>query len=364
MTAAAILMLFGGQNLDGWVTLAGKWAIHESAMVCEAAPAAIRSSYESDGFTLLLRYRHAHRGTNRLFIHSRLDGPGTGLLLTPGGLTRPDDSSSGQHVPDDEWVHVRLEVTQGQARAVSTRADGRRLAETTVRIDPASRGFVRFEATEPGLQLQDIRAEESGFVPLFAEDTLRGWEIVHQRPNREPDWIIERGIVMCRGQGYPTWLRTLQTYDNFVLRLEYQLPPKSNSGIYLRAPLEGRVSQIGLEIQLIDDTGWKMSGSQHTGAVYSGIAPEVQAPTPSNQWNAIEVLCDGKRVRTTLNGVQLYDASLDDRAKDEHRSGNLLTTRRLQGFIGLQDHTGKPKFRNLRIRELPARAASRPAGSL
>src|SRR5262249_37570703 len=132
------------------------------------------------------------------------------------------------------------------------------------------------------------------------------------------------------------------------------------SGVYLHAPLQGRVSQIGQEIQLLDDAGYPtVKPSQRTGSVYAGIAPEVQVPCPAEEWNSIEIFSQGKRILTTLNGVQLYDARLDDKSKDVQLLHNPLATRRLTGFIGLQDHTGGPRFRNIRIRTLPAE--SQPA---
>jgi hypothetical protein len=140
-----------------------------------------------------------------------------------------------------------------------------------------------------------------------------------------------------------------------VLRLEFQLPPRGNSGVFLRAPIIGRVSRNGLEIQLLDDLPDRghIKPAQHTGSIYDGIAPEILVPSPIQQWNALEIHLDGKRIRTTLNGVQLYDAELTDTEKDTNSHRRPLATRRVVGFIGLQDHSTEVKFRHIRIRELP-----------
>ena len=90
--------------------------------------------------------------------------------------------------------------------------------------------------------------------------------------------------------------------------------PRPTAGSICTPRWRARISQIGQEIQLLDDDRYenKTKPSQRTGSVYSGIAPEAQVPHPAGEWNAIEILAQGKRIRTTLNGVQLYDARLDD----------------------------------------------------
>ncbi len=359
---AAMFVLFGGnQDLDNWITLSGKWVAHDGALVCETAPARIRSSFESDHFTLTFQYRHADRGINHLYIRSKLNGGGREFLLLSHGLSWSNDDAAKASVPSDQWIGVNIEVGS-RVHASYHRETGELLGELNAGDEPGTRGFIAFEATEPGLEIRNISVTEPKFTMLFEGKTLKGWEPVGRWDPAKPNWVAENGVLRCTHRG-GSWLRTLETYHDFVLRLEYQLPTGGNSGIYLRAPLEGRVSQIGLEIQLLDEKGWggKVKGSQRNGSVYSGIAPEVEVPAPPDQWNAVEVLCQGKRIRTTLNGVQLYDARLDDREKDEQLLHHPLATRRLEGFIGLQDHSGAPKFRNIRVQPLPRTAATQPS---
>ena len=379
-TAMAMMVLFAGRDLDGWVTISGRWALRDGAVVCRAAPASIRSTWESDHFTLSFKYRHAGRGLNRVFVHSKMTTGGPGLTLSPtGGIaaagfqarthgrptrrsaaTNSEDSPHpagpvrGIAIPADEWISVEIEVTPGQLKAEASRADGTVINRIQQVIDKRGRGFVRFEAAEPGLEIRDVVVREPGFELMFDGKTLDGWEIMYPKDPDDPGWVIEGGVVKCRGRR-SSWLRTLRTYDNFVLRLEYRLPPRGNSGIFLRAPIVGRVSRIGLEIQLLDDVPYRgrLKPAQHTGSIYDGIAPEIQVPAPVNRWNAIEVVLDGKHIRTTLNGIQLYDADLRDAAKDTNSHRRPLATRQTVGFIGLQDHSTVVKFRNVRIRELP-----------
>ncbi len=350
---SATMLLLSGPGLDRWIPLAGHWENVEQVLVCGQAPASIRSTYESDRFHVSFRYRRAGHGTNRVFIHSKMSTGGTGLLLTSAGLTG-DGASRGGAVSEDEWISVQIEVEASRLHAVSHGYGDRALSEMTTPLGAGSRGFIRFEATEPGLEVRDLVVEEEGFAPLFSPDSLDGWEIVRPRDPDDPGWVIEGDVVRCRPRR-SGWLRTLRTYDDFVLRLEYQIPPRGNSGVYVRAPIEGRVSRLGFEVQLLDDVGYlgEWPAAQYNGSIYDGIAPEVQVPAPPGAWNALEIVCDGDRVRTTLNGVQLYDAKLDDADRDVNRYQRPLATRRTVGFLGFQDHAAEVKFRRVRLRELP-----------
>lgn len=359
VAATAVMILFAGEHLDNWITLSGRWEVHDGAMTCVAAPSLIRSGYESDEFILRFQYRRASKGENRLAIHSKLTTGGTLLHLTSSGaFPVVSPLAGGSTYADDTWIDATVEVCKDRMRVTCKTADepdprGRTAEPVVMPIPADSRGFLRFEATEPGLQIRNVRVEEPGFRSLFDNGSLAGWEIVRPGNPESPGWTNQKGVIRCRGRG-SGWLRTLETHDNFVLRLEYQLPVSGNSGIYLRAPLEGRVSRIGLEVQLLDDAAFRgrFKPAQFAGSVYDAVAPEIQVPAPANQWNAIEVLLDGRRVRTVLNGTRLYDARLDDASKDVNRDKRPLSTRQLSGFIGLQEHSTPVQFRHVRLKEL------------
>jgi len=286
---------------------------------------------------------------------------GTVVRLTPLGPTPTASAPAVDGNSDNTWINVTVEVAGGTMRIShkpTTISDSRTRAPDPIILPvvAGSRGFLRFQATKPGLEIRNVRVEEPGFRNLFDGRTLSGWDIVRPGNPDSPGWFVENEILRCKGAG-SGWLRTLETYDDFILRLEYQLPPRGNSGIYVRAPLEGRVSRNGLEIQLLDDLAFRgrFRSAQFSGSVYDGIAPEIQVPAPADQWNAIEVLLDGNRIRTILNGTQLYDARLDDASNDVNRDKRPLSTRRLTGFLGFQEHTTPVRFRSIRLRELDGR---------
>jgi len=194
-------------------------------------------------------------------------------------------------------------------------------------------------AQEPG-------AAEEGFISLFNGRDLSGWHPVES-------FMVQDGVIYCTGErGQGGWLRSELMYEDFVLRLEYKISPKGNSGIFVRAPVAGRCSQIGMEIQVRDDHGRDPS-TGGAGALYKIMAPAQNMSKPAGEWNEVEISCRGKRVVTIMNGEQLYDVDLDDEELNAKLADDFKASgRRRFGHIGLQNH-GKPVwFRNIRIKPL------------
>jgi hypothetical protein len=176
--------------------------------------------------------------------------------------------------------------------------------------------------------------------PLFAGDTLDGWELVNEQPASA--WTVADGVVTCSGEGRG-WLRTSRTYRDFLLRLEYAISPGGNSGVFLRSQLEGRPAYNGLEIQILDDHGGP-AGVKASGALYDAVAPARNVARPAGEWNALEALCQGDHIRVSLNGQTVVDVRLGEH---EH-----LRDRPREGYIGLQNHRSPVRFRDVLVREL------------
>jgi hypothetical protein len=211
-------------------------------------------------------------------------------------------------------------------------------------------------AALPGsAQLVDDKEKANGFKPLFDGKTLDGWKVYAAKKDV---WVAEDGLIVCRGDG-GGWLGRTRDYDNFVLRLEYRLKPGGNSGVYIRAPEEGHISKVGMEIQLLDDPWYKdeknykgIQPTQLTGAVYGVVPPSQNAVKPAGEWNALEIRADGRKVVVVLNGKKIVDANLDELLKDAAIAKEHPGLARKSGRIGLQSHTDRVEFRNLRIKEL------------
>ncbi len=196
-------------------------------------------------------------------------------------------------------------------------------------------------------------ADESGFVPLFDGKTLHGWTLVN---GKGPGYVAENGNLVCPADGGGN-LFTEKEYANFIFRFEFRLEPDSNNGVGIRAPLQGRTSAQGMEIQIIDTNGpryskIKLRPEQQHGSIYDVIPARTGFLRPTGEWNEEEIAADGRRIRVTLNGVIIVDANLDivkEPALLKKHPGLSRTT----GHIGFLGHGTRVEFRNIRLKQLP-----------
>jgi hypothetical protein len=150
---------------------------------------------------------------------------------------------------------------------------------------------------------------------------------------------------------------TKETFDNFILKVEFRAHPDINSGIMLRnppprapaapgekpAPAPG--GGPGYELQIRDrNPGNYSSGDFLTGSVVNvGKAPHDAKIIP-NQWNTMEVTVDRDHFVVLFNGRKVVDAR---------------DSRRASGHIGLQlahpedVRHAHLEFRNIKVRRLP-----------
>ena len=187
---------------------------------------------------------------------------------------------------------------------------------------------------------------EAGFTPLFNGRDTAGWVQLDKGK-----WTVEGGALVCDGGG-SGWLRSEKTYDNFIVRLEWQIAPNGNSGVFIRAPEKGRSSRLGFESQILDDAG-KPPDKNSTGSIYDIIPPAKAANKPAGEWNTEEIVCDGPHITVTLNDEKIQDFRTDDpeiNAKQDRIHKPIL--RHKAGYIGLQNHGACVRFRNLRIKPL------------
>jgi hypothetical protein len=188
------------------------------------------------------------------------------------------------------------------------------------------------------------------FVPLFDGRTLEGW---HADGGDIAAWAAEDGILRCVGQG-GGWLATDKIYSDFILELDWKIPPGGNSGVGLRFPPESHVSRTGMEIQILDDYADKhrdIKPAQYTGSIYYQVAAKQGIANPPGEWNHYRITCDGPLVVIELNGTEVTRADMDEHTVGQ---GDLtpLSERPRSGHIGVQNHQTGVDFRNIRIKVL------------
>ena len=123
-------------------------------------------------------------------------------------------------------------------------------------------------------------------IKLFNGKNLDGWEAT----GATNQWIVENGILKSPKSG--SNLRSVRTFNDFKLHVEFRYPLESNSGVYLR----GRY-----EVQVTDSKGRDPLKDQ-LGAVYGFIAPLEMPAKSAGEWQSFDITLVGRVVTVVLNG--------------------------------------------------------------
>jgi 3-keto-disaccharide hydrolase len=172
-------------------------------------------------------------------------------------------------------------------------------------------------------------------IDLFNGKDLSGW--LGQDPDRPLGWSVKDGILVNQGKDANN-IYTRQKFNDFQLEVEFNVDPKSNSGVYLR----GRY-----EIQILDGYGRPLD-IHSQGALYGFIIPAVNADKPAGEWQTYEITLIANRVTVILNGVKIIDngevPGITGGALDANEKG--------PGPIMLQGDHGRVQFRKVRLTPL------------
>lgn len=193
-----------------------------------------------------------------------------------------------------------------------------------------------------------------GWILLFNGKNLKGWTTSRLRePRVNP---VRDGMINPRRIG-AYLLITEEQYGNFVLKLDFKLPPEGNSGVFLRTnPLmpkkDFEMWENAIEVQLLDgDT----TTVHDTGAFYDLVAPS-KNNLKRGEWNTIEIRCDGSLMSAKLNGELVSEIDLDEytepyRRPDgtEHKFKAAFKDHPRRGHIGLQDHGDETWIKNIKL---------------
>jgi hypothetical protein len=139
---------------------------------------------------------------------------------------------------------------------------------------------------------------EDGTVSLFGKASLAGWS--GPGANGRPNWAVQDGVLTCLGEG--GGLTSDQSFGDFEMHVEFDLPQAANSGIYLRNAYEIQLLDSGYR----DAKGNPAPPAGRTGAVYGQI-PVTQDAYARGAWNYMDVRLVGKTITVRLNGTTVID---------------------------------------------------------
>jgi len=232
----------------------------------------------------------------------------------------------------------------------------------------------------------DTPSDNDGWTSLFNGKDLTGWEVKCLPQDRGKGfWKVNDGAIECDSIGKPehnyVWLMTEEEFSDFHLRLKFQVfrSSKGNSGLQFRSRYE--------ESDSVPNGGW-LNGPQidihpptpfRTGLIYdetlgvrrwiypslrnSAIVPEQASPAAQqtklkyadddlDAWNTLDLICDGMKIKTVVNGevVSDYDATgiLDDETHRAYRVGT-------NGKLALQLHSRDElliRFKDIEVRKM------------
>lgn len=192
----------------------------------------------------------------------------------------------------------------------------------------------------------------SGFEPLFNGKDLSGWKgLVADPPTRakmSPEqlaeaqfaadarmrahWRVEDGVLRFDGKGDN--LCTARDFGNFELLVDWRIPPKGDSGIYLRG---------SPQVQIWDNpigSGGLYNNQKHAST------PLAVADRKPGEWNTFRIRMVGELVTVWLNDVLVVDATPLENYWERDKP---IEPR---GAIELQNHGGELWFRTIMVREI------------
>lgn len=208
---------------------------------------------------------------------------------------------------------------------------------------------------------------EEGFKALFPKDgepegwSVRDWADVKNSPPEGAKWKVEKG-VLHGSEPRGTWLISEKKYGDFILKYDFKLGDRGNSGCGLRIPEAGDPAFDGLEVQMVDPRYFpaneKPLPSELTGALYRAVEPAKQVFKP-NDWNSYEITLKGTQAKIILNGETLVETNLHSikTTLKRHNGKDVvpMPERPLKGSIGFQELSrggAHVEIRNARIKEL------------
>lgn len=171
-------------------------------------------------------------------------------------------------------------------------------------------------------------------VTLF-DAAMSGWDAL--RPDGKNDWKFSDGVLRNTVPKAAV-LVSKQKFWNFRAHLEYRIPKGGNAGFGLRARYE---------MQIFDDYG-QPPDVHGNGAIYSLIAPRVNASKPPGEWQSFDVTLVGREVTVLVNGVNVID-----RKRIEGLCGVGSDPYEDQpGPFAIEGEHGPAEFRNLTVTPL------------
>lgn len=214
-------------------------------------------------------------------------------------------------------------------------------------------------SAKPGAKPNELSSAEkkAGWRLLFDGKSLAGWRNYKKPDAPKQGWVVENGCLKLQEKGGGGDIVTTEKFTDYDLRWEWKIPAKSNNG--LKYLVSEKRAAPGPEYQMIDDAV-NEPANRSTATVYDVLPKTKSKPTLIGEWNSSRIVVQGNHVEHWLNGEKVLAYTLGSpelkealdlsKFKDIKDFGD-----KIEGHILLTDHNNEAWFRNIKIRELPAR---------
>ncbi|MEC7857794.1 MAG: DUF1080 domain-containing protein [Bacteroidota bacterium] len=173
-------------------------------------------------------------------------------------------------------------------------------------------------------------------ISLFNGKNLDGWKI-----HGTEKWYVKDGEIICESgpEEQYGYLSTINSYKNFILKLDFYQESDGNSGVFFRSSIDG-----------VKISGWQVEVAppgNNSGGIYESYGrgwlikpdPKYDDIVKMNMWNSMKVMVNGDNVKTWIKGQEMIEITDSVIGK-------------ANGSIALQIHDGggiKVRWKNFKL---------------
>jgi hypothetical protein len=220
-----------------------------------------------------------------------------------------------------------------------------------------------------GLTAVSARAADPALNTLTDAEKAAGWKLLfdgksidafrnYKKDTLSDKWKIVDGAITLTEKGGGDII-TKDQFGSFELSLDFKISKGGNSGVmYHVHETDGAPWQTGPEIQIQDNVDGH--DPQKAGWLYQFYKADVDATKPAGEWNQLRILITPEKCEHYMNGVKYFEyvkgsADWNERLAKSKFSKYPNFGKFDSGFICLQDHGNVVGYRNIKIREVPAK---------
>jgi hypothetical protein len=359
--------LFNGKNLTGWVPWGEKGFDPKRTFLTDGNVLLVEGRQEHcflrtekpyENYEMRFEFRvpplQKETGGCMLYLHlqpDEIDGSPVSIEPSGKGFIWPRQAAPGAHFKPKEkprrpgeWNEV---VVTSKGNEIAVRFNAEDLGNAKCKPGAPGKGFIAIVAVANevhyrNIQIRPLATGAPAFQPLFNGKDLTGW-VAHVGKSDMPAdpakvWEANGNLIIGKTGFGPSYLRTEKAYQNFHLKLEYRCPPgaRGSAGISILGAGPDKIWPKSLQVDLTGNNAF--TNFELTSIKYGGF--QLPAGGKGGEWWPLEITARDGVFEFSSRGVAL--------GKVEKKEGH-------QGFIGFFSNNREIHFRNVAIKEPPAK---------